>query len=64
MIGIELDSAYNNIRNQLLFQKHIFTGGAGANTIRILPPLCLSKEEVEIFLNAFNECIILQQNKI
>ncbi len=55
MIGIELNEGYTTLRNRLLFEKHIFTGGAGANVIRLLPPLCITKEIAGHFLEAFNE---------
>ena len=53
MIGIELEFPYDTVRNELLFTHRIFTGTSGKNTIRLLPPLTLSKEEAEIFLHAF-----------
>ena len=55
MIGIELNPGYENLRDRLLFEKHIFTGGAGANVIRLLPPLCISKADADIFIKAFND---------
>ncbi len=55
MIGIELNEGFSDLRNKLLFEKHIFTGGAGANVIRLLPPLCITKEIADKFLEAFNE---------
>ena len=55
MIGIELNEGYTDLRNRLLFEKHIFTGGAGANVIRLLPPLCITKDIADKFLEAFNE---------
>jgi acetylornithine aminotransferase len=55
MIGIEVKEGCENLRDRLLFEKHIFTGGAGANVIRLLPPLCISKKEIDSFLNSFNE---------
>ncbi|HEY4799264.1 MAG TPA: aminotransferase class III-fold pyridoxal phosphate-dependent enzyme [Bacteroidia bacterium] len=53
MIGVELEFPYDTVRNELIFTHRIFTGTSGKNVIRILPPLCLSKEEAEIFLHAF-----------
>ena len=53
MIGVELDFPYDAVRNELIFSHKIFTGTSGKNTIRLLPPLTLSKEEAEIFLHAF-----------
>ena len=53
MIGVELEFPYEQVRNELVFTHRIFTGTAGKNIIRLLPPLTLSKEEAEIFLHAF-----------
>ena len=55
MIGIELNEGYSTLRNRLLFEKHIFTGGAGASVIRLLPPLCITKEIADQFIEAFTE---------
>lgn len=51
MLGIEFQPEYSTIRNQLLFENHIFTGGAKNNIMRLLPPLSISKEELDIFIN-------------
>lgn len=55
MIGIELNPGYETFRNELLFEKNIFTGGAGKNIIRLLPPLSLTQQEAGTFLDAFKE---------
>ena len=55
MIGIELNEGFSTLRNRLLFEKHIFTGGAGANVIRLLPPLCITKEIADQFIEALTE---------
>ena len=55
MIGIELQPEYEDLRNRLLFEEHIFTGGAGKRVIRLLPPLCISKEDCDGFIEAFNK---------
>lgn len=57
MIGIELPESVSEIRNKLLFDDHIFTGVAGANTIRLLPSLALTKSEADKFLNALRKYI-------
>ena len=57
MIGIELDGSGSEFRKRLLFEKHIFTGGAGASTVRLLPALCLTRELADRFLNAFKELV-------
>jgi len=54
ILGIELDFNAGPIRNDLVFKQHIFTGSASnKNTIRLLPPLNMGKEEADHFLKAF-----------
>jgi acetylornithine/N-succinyldiaminopimelate aminotransferase len=55
MIGIDLPEELKQIRNNLLFNHHIFTGEAKPNTIRLLPSLALTQQEADIFLTAFKE---------
>lgn len=55
MIGIELPFPVAELRKKLLFEYNIFTGFSGQNMIRILPPLSLSMEETDQFLNAFSK---------
>lgn len=57
MIGIELDQPYKEIRSRLLTEKHVFTGCAGTNTLRLLPPLCLSMDEADEFLVKFQQVL-------
>ena len=55
MIGIEYDFPVDELRNNLLFKHHIFTGVAGKNTVRLLPSLALKTAEVDIFLEALSQ---------
>lgn len=55
MIGIALKEGYEKIRERLLFQKSVFTGSAGSNVIRLLPPLNITKAEADRFIKAFKE---------
>jgi len=55
MIGIVLKEGYEKIRERLLFQKSVFTGSAGSNVIRLLPPLNITKAEADRFIKAFKE---------
>ncbi|MDD3727617.1 MAG: aspartate aminotransferase family protein [Dysgonamonadaceae bacterium] len=55
MIGVELESKYADLRKKLLFEEHIFTGGAKNNVMRLLPPLSVSKTEIDIFIDAFKK---------
>ena len=53
MIGIDLDPSFKDLRKDLLFEDHIFTGTASPNVIRLLPALNLTKEQADIFLDKF-----------
>jgi len=55
MIGMEVKDEYKGLRNSLLFEKKFFTGAAGANVIRLLPSLTVSKETADRFINAWKE---------
>ena len=57
MLGIEFSESVAPLRQALLYDKHIFTGVAGQNMIRLLAPLCLTKAEADRFLEAFNEVL-------
>ncbi len=53
MIGLELNDEYVGLRDKLLFEKHYFTGAAGAKVIRLLPSLTVSQETAEGFVAAW-----------
>lgn len=58
MIGLEVEGfTGSDLRKHLLFDHHIFTGGAGQYTVRLLPALSLSKEEADRFLTEFKKAI-------
>ncbi len=57
MIGIELDIPYKEPRTRLIKEQHCFTGCAGTNIIRLLPPLCLSKAEAADFIERFKKVL-------
>ena len=50
MIGIDLDIPHKDVRQPLIYQEHCFTGCAGTNILRLLPPLCLTKTEADDFV--------------
>ena len=50
MIGLEFDFPIKDLRSRLVKEKHVFTGCASTNIIRLLPPLTLSKQEADDFL--------------
>lgn len=56
MIGLELKVPAADIRKELLFTHHIFTGSSSMkNVLRLLPPLNLKREEADLFLEKFEE---------
>ena len=57
MIGIDLDIPHKDVRQPLIYQEHCFTGCAGTNILRLLPPLCLTKEDAEEFIERLKKVI-------
>ena len=57
MIGIEFENDCAEIKRRLLYNEHIFVGSAGTTVVRLLPPLCIGKEQVEEFIAAFRRAI-------
>ena len=57
MIGIDFEEPVKEIRTKLLFEEKVFTGVAGAHTIRLLPPLNLSMSEAVIFIERFKKVL-------
>ena len=55
MIGMDIKDEYADLRNRLLFERHFFTGAAGAQVIRLLPSLTVSQETAASFVNAWRE---------
>lgn len=50
MIGLVLDQPHKIVRQRLIHEQHIFTGCAGTNILRILPPLMITKADVDDFI--------------
>ena len=57
MIGIDLDCPHADVRKPLIYQEHCFTGCAGTNILRLLPPLCLTKQEADDFIERLRKCL-------
>ena len=57
MIGLEFEEPVKELRSKLLFEQKVFTGVSGTSVIRLLPPLCLSMDEADDFLNRLH-CIL------
>ena len=57
MIGMEFEEPIKEIRRRLLFQEHVFTGVSGTNVIRLLPPLTLTMEQAQEFIERFKRVL-------
>ena len=57
MIGIDLDIPHKDVRQPLIYQEHCFTGCAGTNILRLLPPLSLSKAEADLFIEKLKKTL-------
>ncbi len=57
MIGVDLDVPHKEVRLPLIHQEHCFTGCAGTHVLRLLPPLCLTKAEADLFIGKLNHIL-------
>ena len=58
MLGLEFDFEVGDLRKKLIYDYHIFTGGAmNKNLLRILPPLTLKKEHINQFFEALVDAL-------
>ena len=57
MVGIELDTPHKPIREKLVYEEHCFTGCASTNILRLLPPLCFTKQEVDDFIGRLKKAM-------
>ncbi len=66
MIGVELidpltmkpDSKFMSDLEQLAFSKGLLLIGCGDSTIRFAPPLIINREEIDVGLEIFEECLV------
>ncbi|GAA4278386.1 aspartate aminotransferase family protein [Aquimarina mytili] len=65
MLGLEFDFEVSELRKKLIYDKHIFTGGAmNKNVLRILPPLTIGKREIDLFIKALQEVLVIEKSVI
>jgi len=56
MLGLEFDFEVAELRKKLIYDQHIFTGGAkNKKLLRILPALNITKKHIDIFFKALKE---------
>tara|TARA_B100000809_G_scaffold32497_1_gene28357 strand:- start:23911 stop:25038 length:1128 start_codon:yes stop_codon:yes gene_type:complete len=58
MLGLEFDFEVGELRKKLIYNEKIFTGGAmNKNILRILPPLNVTKQDIDVFVNALKKLL-------
>jgi acetylornithine aminotransferase len=57
MIGIDLDCPHAEVRKPLIYEQYCFTGCAGTNILRLLPPLCLTKKDADDFIERLKKVL-------
>ena len=67
MTGVELDFPIKTFRQKLVYEGKVFTGAcANPNLLRLLPPLVLTKEDLEVFATQYEQifqALISEQNE-
>lgn len=54
MIGIDVEGSAPELRKKILYDHHIFTGGAGATTVRLLPALSVNDKQINQFIEVIS----------
>ena len=58
MLGLEFDFEVGDLRKKLIYDEKIFTGGAmNKKLLRILPPLNVTKQDIDLFVQALKKTI-------
>lgn len=57
MVGVDMEKPAAELRRSLVFDHKVFTGAAGAHTVRLLPALNITQKEVDAFIDAFKKAV-------
>ncbi|QII72756.1 aspartate aminotransferase family protein [Apibacter sp. B2966] len=58
MLGLEFDFEVAYLRKKLIYEKKIFTGNSNnKNLLRVLPPLTISKNEIDMLYDSLQSCL-------
>ena len=57
MIGFDVPEHLKDLKKELLFNQHVFTGEAKPNVIRLLPALTIKKKQVDVFIKKLKKAI-------
>ena len=63
MIGFDVPAQIKDLKKNLLYNQHIFTGEAKPNVIRLLPSLALTREQAGEFIAALKEEVLIMQQE-
>lgn len=56
MLGLDLGYDVGALRKKLIYEHHIFTGGAkNKHVLRILPPLTIQKPQIDLLFEALHK---------
>ncbi|MEJ1223239.1 aspartate aminotransferase family protein [Sediminicola sp. 1XM1-17] len=62
MLGLEFDFDVSELRKKLIYNQHLFTGGAkDKRVLRILPALNITKKQIDLFFEALQKELKLGQ---
>lgn len=65
MIGLEFDFEVGALRKELIYNHHIFTGGAAnKKLLRILPPLTIQKHHIDQFFDALKKALVGEKERL
>jgi acetylornithine aminotransferase len=64
MIGFDVPEELKDLKKNLLYNQHIFTGEAKPNVIRLLPSLAITMNEADLFLTAIKKEINILSSKL
>lgn len=57
MIGMEFEHPVKELRNKLIYEQKVFTGASGTNVVRLLPPLCLTRDDAGEFIKRLKKAL-------
>lgn len=65
MIGIDLPFSASPFRKRLIEDFKVFTGSSHQpNTVRLLPPLSLTSQEADLFIETFRNCLKVHKSEL
>lgn len=64
MLGASFNFKISELRKRLIYDEKVFTGGSSdPYLLRILPPLCISSEQIDYFIEALKRVLKTMENE-